>query len=247
MNSAKIAIIGGSSLTRLEQLKDSTAVRLNTDYGTPSADIQMGLFAGEQVAFLARHGADYQIPPHRINYRANIQALKKVGVEQIFAVNTVGGIHPDMPTGSLVIPDQIIDYSWGRESTYSDSGNVIFIEFEKPFDSVLRQKLMSAAAQSKITCVDYGVYGCTQGPRLETAAEINRLERDGCDLVGMTAMPEAALARELGVSYASVCLVVNPAAGRSERSISMDEVEKVASAGMVKVIELLEQTVRSIK
>ena len=247
MSSTKIAIIGGSSLTSLEQLKNCTAIRQTTEYGEPSSDIQLGGFGGKQVAFLARHGSDYQMPPHLINYQANIQALKQIGVEQILAVNTVGGIHPEMPAGSIVIPDQLIDYSWGRESTYSSSGNVIFIEFEKPFDVELRQNLITAAAQIQLNCIDYGVYGCTQGPRLETAAEINRLERDGCDLVGMTAMPEAALARELGIAYASICLVVNPAAGRSDRPISMDEVAKVASVGMVKVIQLLEQTVGSLK
>ncbi|MBL4585027.1 MAG: S-methyl-5'-thioinosine phosphorylase [Pseudomonadales bacterium] len=246
MQDVKLAIIGGSSLTSLEQLGQVESHTISTSYGKPSSDIQIGEFGGEPVAFLARHGSDYQTPPHLINYQANIAALKKMGVEKILAVNTVGGIHPSMPAGSIVIPDQLIDYTWGRASTYSDQGNVIFIEFEKPFDQTLRQHLQKAAQQLQLSPHNGAVYGCTQGPRLETAAEINRLERDGCDLVGMTAMPEAALARELGMAYASVCLVVNPAAGRSDRPICMSEVEKVASVGMLQVVQLLEAAVVSI-
>jgi len=246
LSCAKIAIIGGSSLNDLEQLSSSSPVSSETKYGQASSGIRSGQFAGKQVVFVARHGADYQTPPHLINYRANIQRLKELGVEKILAVNTVGGINSKMPAGCIVIPDQLIDYSWGRHSTYSEQGNVIFIEFEKPFDSQLRTTLLDSAVQADLDCIDFGVYGCTQGPRLETAAEINRLERDGCDLVGMTAMPEAALARELGIAYASICLVVNPAAGRSEQPISMAQVEKIASVGMVKVVQLLEHAVSAI-
>lgn len=230
----------------LESLDSIQQMSVDTEYGIPSSDIEIGQFGGQLVAFLARHGLDSQIPPHLINYRANIQALKSLGVEQILAINTVGGIHPDMPAGTIVIPNQLVDYSWGRESSYSTPDKVIFIEFGDPFDPALRGKILTAAADLEQVVIDYGVYGCTQGPRLETAAEINRLERDGCDLVGMTAMPEAALARELGVAYASICLVVNPAAGRSDQPISMDEVEKVASSGMTKVTRLLAQAVGSL-
>ena len=242
----KTAIIGGSSFVNLESLGSIQQISVDTEYGMPSSDIEIGQFSGQSVAFLARHGLASQIPPHLINYRANIQALKSLGIEQILAINTVGGIHPDMPAGSIVIPDQLVDYSWGRESSYSTQDKVIFIEFGDPFDPTLREKILTAAADLEQVVVDYGVYGCTQGPRLETAAEINRLERDGCDLVGMTAMPEAALARELGIAYASICLVVNPAAGRSDQPISMGEVEKVASIGMTKVTRLLAQTVGSL-
>ncbi|MBV1914805.1 MAG: S-methyl-5'-thioinosine phosphorylase [Pseudomonadales bacterium] len=242
VETAKTAIIGGSSFVSLASLTNIQNVSLDTEYGVPSSDIKIGEFSGQSVAFLARHGSASQIPPHLINYRANIRALKNLGVEQILAVNTVGGIHTDMPAGSIVIPDQLIDYSWGRESSYSTVEQVIFIEFENPFDPALRQKIITAAVQLGQPVVDFGVYGCTQGPRLETAAEINRLERDGCDMVGMTAMPEAALARELGIAYASICLVVNPAAGRSDQPICMDAVEKIASVGMTKVTKLLAQT-----
>ena len=246
MTPIKTAIIGGSSLTTLEQLENPKIITVDTEYGASPANIVTGEFNGSQVAFLARHGADYETPPHLINYKANIKALKDLGVEKILAVNTVGGIHPDMPAGAIVIPDQLIDYTWGRESTYSAQGNVIFIEFEQPFTETLRQGLLNAGTEAEIAVTDFGVYGCTQGPRLETAAEINRLERDGCDLVGMTASPEAALARELEIDYASICLVVNPAAGRADRPISMDEVAKVAAVGMVKVVQLLEQIVSKL-
>ncbi|MGB1061184.1 MAG: S-methyl-5'-thioinosine phosphorylase, partial [Ketobacter sp.] len=194
-----IAIVGGTGLTELQGLELTDTRTLETKYGVPSAALEFGRFGQQPVVFLARHGKGHTVPPHQVNYRANIQALKQVGVEKIIAVNAVGGINPQMGAESLVIPDQIIDYTWGREFTFADQGNVLHVDFSYPYSEPLRQSLLTAAAELGLEVHDGGVYGATQGPRLETAAEVDRLERDGCDIVGMTGMPEAALAREVDI------------------------------------------------
>jgi 5'-methylthioinosine phosphorylase len=185
----------------------------------------------------AGSGAGVRIAPHAINYRANVHALVTAGASALIGIHTTGGIRSTLSPGDLLIPHQLIDYTWGRISTYSTDTDVRHIEFDEPFDRALREQLLAAAARTGIQVDTDGTYGCTQGPRLETAAEINRLERDGCDVVGMTAMPEAALARELGVPYASVCLVVNPAAGRG--TISFSEIRRFAAAGTERLSRLL--------
>jgi 5'-methylthioadenosine phosphorylase len=199
------------------------------------------------VIFLARHGYGHTIPPHEVNYRANLWALKEHGVDRVVSVATVGGIHPELIPGILVVPDQIIDYTHGRASTYAVGGDkpVIHLDFTIPYCEAMRAALLQAADSAGMHLRDGGVYGAVQGPRLETAAEINRIERDGADMVGMTGMPEAYLARELGLCYAVVGVVVNYAAGRglSVEGIQMEEIQAVLGESMLQVRHLLEQLV----
>lgn len=235
------AIIGGTGLTQLEGLTLKDAIELDTPYGAPSAAIQRGEFAGREVLFLARHGHPHRFPPHQVNYRANLWALKQAGADAILAVNAVGGIHAAMGSGHLCVPHQIVDYTWGREHTFfaGDIEHVTHIDFSHPYDEPLRQKLIAALQTSGYAYSSHGVYAATQGPRLETVAEIAKLERDGCDIVGMTGMPEAALARELDLPYACLSLVVNPAAGKSSGIITMAEIEQALHEGIDKVREVL--------
>lgn len=231
------AIIGGTGLTQLEGLTIRQSLSVNTPYGTPSGDIHLGEYAGREVMFLARHGHPHRFPPHKVNYRANIWALKQAGAEAILAVNAVGGIHPDMGTGHFCVPHDLVDYTSGREHTFfaDDLEHVTHIDFSFPYSAPLRARLIAALAAEGCAHSDFGVYACTQGPRLESVAEILRLERDGCDIVGMTGMPEAALARELDLEYACLALVVNPAAGKSEAVITMAEIEQALHDGIGKV------------
>src|SRR5471030_578471 len=231
------AIIGGTGLTQLDGLDIRQSLPMNTPYGAPSGEIQVGDYAGREVMFLARHGHPHRLPPHQVNYRANIWALKQAGAEAILAVNAVGGIHPDMGTGHFCVPHDLIDYTSGRQHTFfaDDLEQVTHIDFSYPYSDALRGRLIAALTAAGYVFSDRGVYACTQGPRLETAAEITRLERDGCDIVGMTGMPEAALARELGLEYACLALVVNPAAGKSASVITMDDINRALSDGIDKV------------
>ncbi|MGC1333729.1 S-methyl-5'-thioinosine phosphorylase [Pseudomonas sp.] len=231
------AIIGGTGLTQLEGLTITRSLALDTPYGAPSADILQGEFAGHEVLFLARHGHPHRLPPHKVNYRANLWALKQAGAQAILAVNAVGGIHPAMGTGHVCVPHQLVDYTSGREHTFfaDELEHVTHIDFSYPYTEALRARLISALAAEGVPHSEQGVYACTQGPRLETVAEIARLERDGCDIVGMTGMPEAALARELELDYACLALVVNPAAGKSAAVITMAEIEQALHDGMGKV------------
>lgn len=235
------AIIGGTGLTQLDGLSMKALLNPETPYGAASAGIVQGEYAGREVLFLARHGHPHRIPPHQVNYRANLWALKHAGAEAVIAVNAVGGITAGMGTGQLVVPHQVIDYTQGRIGTFFEGelDHVTHIDFSHPYDEPLRQKLLDALRRAGHAHSDYGVYGCTQGPRLETVAEIARMERDGCDIVGMTGMPEAALARELNLPYAALSLVVNPAAGKSTSIITMAEIEAALAAGIGKVRETL--------
>ncbi|WP_308724783.1 S-methyl-5'-thioinosine phosphorylase [Metapseudomonas otitidis] len=235
------AIIGGTGLTQLDGLSMKALLNPETPYGAPSAGVVQGEYAGREVLFLARHGHPHRIPPHQVNYRANLWALKHAGAEAVIAVNAVGGITAGMGTGQLVVPHQVIDYTQGRIGTFFEGelDHVTHIDFSHPYDEPLRQKLLDALRRAGHGHSDYGVYGCTQGPRLETVAEIARMERDGCDIVGMTGMPEAALARELNLPYAALSLVVNPAAGKSTSIITMAEIEAALAAGIGKVRETL--------
>ena len=244
-----VAIIGGSGLTNLKNLRITRREVIRTPYGEPSAPMIFGQLGGREAVFLPRHGAGHTIPPHEVNYRANIWALKQTGVSKVIAVNAVGGISPDfLAPGSLVIPDQIIDYTYGRAHTFFGSENkkVTHIDFSYPYCEELRKVLIEAVTRAKLGGVNRGTYGATQGPRFETAAEILRMERDGADIVGMTGMPEACLARELELCYASVSVVVNPAAGKTKEIISLKEIEKYLETGMTKVRALLEQAIPSI-
>ncbi len=235
------AIIGGTGLTELDGLNIQRKEILETCWGAVSAPVLIGDFHGHEVVFLARHAPDHSLPPHKINYRANIQALEMLGVDRIIAVNAVGGITESMGSGVICIPDQIIDYTSNREHTFfSDEFEVTnHIDFTMPYDEKLRQLLIQGAIQAGLDIREGGVYGCFNGPRLETAAEIRRMERDGCDLTGMTGMPEAALARELGLPYASICLVVNRAAGKAIGEITINAMRQVLVEGMQKVRQLI--------
>lgn len=235
------AVIGGTGLTEIEGLEVTHREVVHTPYGEPSGPITHGIIAGKRIAFLARHGYTANIPPHRVNYRANIWALKSLGVEKIVAVAAVGGITPAMLPTRLVIPDQIIDYTYGRAHTFFEDGleHVTHIDFSWPYCAEVREALLAAAQCAGIDVVPQGTYAATQGPRLETAAEIRRLERDGCDLVGMTAMPEAALARELGLCYAACAVVANWAAGKCDEEISIDEIHDNLTLGMAQVRALI--------
>jgi 5'-methylthioadenosine phosphorylase/5'-methylthioinosine phosphorylase len=235
----QLAIIGGTGLTQLSDLKIIKREQLSTPYGSPSAEFVTGELNNNQVIFLARHGNPHTIAPHKINYLANIWGLKQLGVKQIIAVAAVGGITGEMAPAHIAIPDQIIDYSYGRLHTFYEDEAVTHIDFTYPYSQTLRSRLISAAAEANIKISSLGTYGCTQGPRLETTAEILRMERDGCDLVGMTGMPEAALAKELGIDYAAISVVANWAAGKSEGEITMEEIERHLHKGMANTAELL--------
>jgi 5'-methylthioadenosine phosphorylase/5'-methylthioinosine phosphorylase len=237
-----LAIIGGTGLTALKGLEVIRRGAEHTPFGEPSCPLMHGQFYGKEVVFLPRHGPDHSIPPHKINYRANLWALKKIGVTKVVAVAAVGGISARYAISELAIPDQIIDYTWGRAHTFfeEDQGQVVHVDFTYPYSEDLRNLLLKAAFAAGLNVIDSGTYGAIQGPRLETAAEINRLERDGCHMVGMTGMPEAALARELELSYAVIAVIVNPAAGRSEGLIEMTSIEQNLKLGMKKVLLLLE-------
>lgn len=239
--SIEFAVIGGTGLTEIEGLEVFHREVVHTPYGEPSGPVTHGRIDGKRIAFLARHGYTHTIPPHKINYRANLWALKSLGVTKVVAIAAVGGITPEMRPTRLAIPDQIIDYTYGRAHTFFEEGltHVTHVDFSYPYCPSLREALLDAARMAQLDVVPRGTYAATQGPRLETAAEIARLERDGCDIVGMTAMPEAALARELELCYASCAVVANWAAGKQPEEISMDEIRQNLLAGMAQVRTLL--------
>ncbi|EXF45712.1 5'-methylthioadenosine phosphorylase [Pseudomonas sp. BAY1663] len=235
------AIIGGTGLTELSGFVLHEAQHIDTPYGAPSAVVLRGEYAGREVLFLARHGHPHRIPPHQVNYRANLWALKQAGAEAVLAVNAVGGIHSAMGPGHFCVPHQLIDYTYGRAHTFfeDDLEHVTHVDFSYPYDEELRERLIGALAAERFAFSSHGVYGCTQGPRLETVAEIVRMERDGCDIVGMTGMPEAVLARELELPYTCLALVVNPAAGKSSGVITMAEIEAALREGIGKARAVL--------
>ena len=240
----EVAIIGGTGLTGMQDIQNLRHELITTPYGEASGPLSHGILWGQPVIFLPRHGYGHTIPPHKVNYRANLWALRQANVGLVIAVNAVGIIRPDIEPGSLVMPDQILDYTYGREHTYFDGTGeaLVHVDFTRPYCEQMRGIFREAAAQADIVLPDKGCYGATQGPRLETAAEINRMERDGCDLVGMTGMPEAALARELGMNYVCIALGVNRAAGRGEAGIhaqmdtflalSMERLERLLRASL---------------
>lgn len=242
-----IAVIGGTGLDQFPGAQVHRRHNYTSKYG-PTSDAVLEIEIEDQtILFLARHAQDHSLAPHLINYRANIWALQKLGVTRIFSINAAGGIHPSFTTGDLVVPHQLVDYTHGRESTFFDgvAEPLQHCDFTEPYSQDLRIRLLTAAAVSDRTVHESGVYACTQGPRLETAAEIQKLKAEGCDLVGMTAMPEAALARELGMEYASLCMIVNPAAGLVDEPLSMEEIVKVSESAITEVREILIDVARS--
>ncbi|MES2637155.1 MAG: S-methyl-5'-thioinosine phosphorylase [Pseudomonadota bacterium] len=243
-----LGIIGGTGLTQLDNLKITRRQIARTPYGEASQPLIFGEIAGVEIVFLARHGGGHTIPPHAVNYRANIWALHSVGVTHLLAIATVGGISSGLNAGDIVLPHQLLDYTHGRKNTYHDGIElpVKHIDFTEPYSENLRQIFLQAANQIQQPLIDKGVYACVQGPRLETAAEINRLERDGATLVGMTGMPEAALARELDIDYAALCPVANQAAGRGDsvNGIQYEDMLAKLDLTMQKVRILIEEIVR---
>jgi 5'-methylthioinosine phosphorylase len=239
-----LGIIGGSGLTQLASVDVSHREVVRTPYGEPSGPLTFGRIGGRDVVFVARHGYGHTIPPHLVNYRANIHALETSGVTQIVSVASVGGIRGDLGPGALVVPHQIIDYTWGREMTFQSGGDgpVIHVDFTEPYDAAVRQLLLDVSRRIGEDVIDGAVYATTQGPRLETAAEINRMAKDGADIVGMTGMPEAGLARELELPYAALCVVSNWAAGRADslHGIKFDSLEAVLQLAMTRVRRVIE-------
>ncbi|HEY5681993.1 MAG TPA: S-methyl-5'-thioinosine phosphorylase [Pseudomonadales bacterium] len=233
----RLAVLVGSGALKLpfdvlvEDFRD-------TPYGEASSKPSRAAGRNFIVHVLARHGVPHAVAPHLINYRANLHLLSELGVEEIVALNTVGGIAKHARNGRIVLPDQIIDYTWGRAHSFAAEGDLKHVDFTEPYDAALRAELLAAARGQGLDVHDGGVYGCTQGPRFESPAEIDRMDRDGCTVVGMTGMPEAGLARELGIRYASLCLVVNPAAGRGD-AIDLDHIAVIAREGMEDVARLL--------
>lgn len=236
-----LGIIGGSGLTRLEALEVSHREVVNTPYGDPSAPLIFGKLDKLPVVFLPRHGGEHTVPPHQVNYRANMWAMQQAGITKVIGVAAVGGISEHMGPGVICVADQIIDYTYGREHTYfeGDLTSVTHVDFTEPYCLALRSKLIQAATAAGIELVEQGTYAAMQGPRLETAMEIRRLAQDGCDIVGMTGMPEAALARELDLCYANLSLVVNWAAGLEDGPITMHEIEGHLSTGIGRAVNLI--------
>ena len=227
----KLAIIGGSLLKEFDSFTRITEERIHTQFGSASDNFVTGNINGMEIVYLNRHGLKHHIAPHQVNYKANMFVLKILEITHVIAVTAVGGITEKMPPMKCVIPDQLIDYTHGRVQTFNDGDekSVNHIDFSYPFDDFLSEKLTQAVALEGYDCETQATYGVTQGPRLETVAEIKRMERDGCDIVGMTAMPEASLARELEIKYANLSLVVNWAAGKGDdasKIISLEEINQ---------------------
>ncbi len=237
-----LALIGGSGAGSISRLSIDERRVIRTPYGSPSDPVVRGTLGGAEVLFLPRHGMSHKIPPHAINYRANLWALRECGATGILALNAVGAINAGLAPMDLALPDQVLDYTWGRSHTYFDgkSGVVRHVDFTHPYDETLRGRIAGAADGVGLGCFSPCCYAATQGPRLESAAEIDRLERDGADIVGMTGMPELALSRELDLPYASLCVVANMAAGRGEGEITMEEIERNLVTGIENAFNVLE-------
>jgi 5'-methylthioinosine phosphorylase len=244
-----LAIIGGRGLTQLANLAITHQQVMRTPYGEPSGAFLFGTLNQHEVIFLARHGFGHTIPPHLVNYRANLWALREHGASKIISVATVGGIRPDLKPGVIVVPDQIMDYTHGRDSTFFEARDKPFsnTDFTLPYSDTLRRHILRSAQVARQPCVDGGVYAATQGPRLDSIAEINRYERDGADMVGMTGMPETALAKELELDYAIIAVVANYAAGRGDSAtgIRIETVNATTSTTMVRVRSILECVVNN--
>jgi 5'-methylthioinosine phosphorylase len=235
-----LALVGGTGLTELQE-SDELLI-LDTPYGAPSAPIRVVSTAPLRLLFLPRHGNPHRLPPHCVNYRANLWALREAGADHVLAVYAVGGLHEPYAPASLAAPDQLIDYSWGRQHTYSDSADVplVHVDFTRPYDGPLRRALLAAADAASLAVVDGGCIGVFQGPRLESSAEIERARRDGCDMAGMTALPEAGLARELGLDYAGLAVVSNWAAGVGKELLSEEDIAETLRVPMARVRVLVD-------
>jgi 5'-deoxy-5'-methylthioadenosine phosphorylase len=242
-----LAIIGGTGLTKLANLEITHREVARTPYGEPSGPLTFGRISNHEIVFIARHGYGHTLAPHEVNYRANVWALHAQGVRDVVAVNSVGGIHKNLKPGALAVPDQIIDYTHGRAHTFFEGSDqpVTHIDFTHPYCGELRARLLRAAEAVSEPAVHGGVYAAVQGPRLETKAEIDRMERDGATMVGMTGMPEASLAREIGLCYAAITVVANWAAGRGDSSqeVHIEQIYRVLDEGMARVRKIIEKSV----
>lgn len=241
-----LGLIGGTGLTELGGILRT--LPLETPYGPPSDPVRVLSDRPLQLLFMPRHGSPHRFPPHRVNYRANLWALREAGARRVLGVYAVGGLHEPYRPGALAAPDQLVDYTWGREHTLSDSPDtpLVHVDFSWPFDGRLRDALLSAAGAAGIGLIDGGCIGVFQGPRLETAAEIERARRDGCDMAGMTALPEAALARELGLEYAGVAVVSNWGAGVKSRRLSEDHIAETLQEPMQRLQRLVSVLVETL-
>jgi 5'-methylthioinosine phosphorylase len=241
-----LALVGGTGLTELDD--HTEALDIDTPYGLPSAPVRVIETEPLRLLFLPRHGSPHRFPPHLVNYRANMWALKEAGAGQVLAVSAVGGITDAYGPGSLAAPDQLIDYSWGREHSYSDSEHVplVHVDFTNPYEGPLRRALLQSAGRIGLKLVDGGCIGVFQGPRLESAAEVEKARRDGCDMAGMTSLPEAGLARELGLDYAGIAVVSNWGAGVSDDLISEDDIAETLREPMGRVRALLKALVQTL-
>ena len=238
----KIGVIGGSGLYQIPGLMIKEYINLTTPFGSPSDTYMIGVLSGKEIVFLPRHGLKHHIPPHRINYRANIWGFKELGVEQIISVSAAGGIGFDIRPGMIIIPDQILDMTNGRDSTFYDGDEVVHIDFTEPYCPELRDALFRGGEHSGIELRNSGIYVCMNGPRLETKAEIKMFLNMGVDIVGMTAMPEAALAREAEVCLAGVVVVTNYAAGIANKRLTTTEVKETMREAITRVGNLLPGT-----
>lgn len=242
------AIIGGTGLNQLATFEHGQSHTITTPYGAPSGSVITGTYAGVDVLFLARHGQPHAIPPHKINYRANMYALKQLGATDVIAINAVGGVHSHMPPKALAVPSQIIDYTWGREHTFCDgtNGELGHVDFTEPYTQVIRKALIDAARHEKVDILPCGVYAATNGPRLESAAEVMRIKQDGGDMIGMTGMPEASLAIELDLNYACLAVSVNWAAGlHGMAPITLEEIREAMLDGIQSVEKVLTQFLKA--
>lgn len=245
--SPAIGVIGGSGFTNLHGFELQQTDEINTPYGKPSSAITRGRINGREVVFIARHGSDHSIAPHQINYRANLWALKHSGVEVVIATATVGGIDKECRPGAILVPDQILDYTYSRQHTFSPlNGDLFHIDFTQPYCGSLRSLIIQSAAELGVGIVHPATYAATQGPRFESAAEVTRLERDGAHIVGMTGMPETSLAREIGLCYAALALVVNYAAGRYSAQIDVNEIRHAYQQSADQVHNILSATVSKL-
>lgn len=241
-----LALVGGTGLTELEETGEQLV--LDTPYGAPSAPVSVVSASPLRLLFLPRHGNPHRFPPHCVNYRANLWALREAGADHVLGVYAVGGLHEPYAPAALAAPDQLVDYSWGREHTYSDSAEVplVHVDFTRPYDGPLRRNLLAAARKASVQIIDGGCIGVFQGPRLESAAEIERARRDGCDMAGMTALPEAGLARELGLDYAGLAVISNWAAGVGDALLSEEEIAETLREPMARVRRLVAGLVQQI-
>ena len=243
---AMLGLIGGSGFDQWGAPVERRII--GTPFGEPSDAFEAFDIGSTRLWFLPRHGSDHGIAPHRVNYRANIFGFSTLGVDAVLTVNAVGSLDVNLPGGSLVLPNQLIDYTYGRENSFHDgvAGDLDHVEFADPFSHRWRAHLLRAGASSGVAVRDGGCIAVTQGPRLETAAEIRRLARDGSDLVGMTSMPEAVLARELGLPYATLAVVANLAAGLEDEPIAAEAIEQTLAGAMDRVQTLIDQLLNTL-